>query len=242
MGPVMAIARPISAIISAIIAGVSIRMFDLETPAEDTQETKSCCKAKVQQSEGFVANLKAAMQFGYGQLLKDFVKWLMIGLLMAAIIKTYIPAGVLASYGQGVLAMGLVVLISIPMYICATASTPIAVGLLLSGISPGAALVFMLTGPATNIATLMIVRNELGNRSLVLYLTSVIVTAILCGLLLDSVMQAFDLTLNLSHGHHDEMTTILYQVSAAILAGLIAFQLFQNARNWHVNQTGATSG
>jgi uncharacterized protein len=113
------------------------------------------------------------------------------------------------------------------MYVCATASTPIAVGLLLSGITPGAALVFMLTGPATNIATLMIIKKELGSRELVLYLVSITVSALAAGLFLDFLFTYFNWQLQLVNGQHDELVSGLYQASAVILAGLILFQMYK---------------
>jgi hypothetical protein len=121
--------------------------------------------------------------------------------------------------------MLVVVLVSIPMYVCATASTPIAVGLLLSGISPGAALVFMLTGPATNIATLMVIKNELGKRELIFYLIAIVASAIFAGLTLDWLFTYFNWQLDLSHGAHSDMMGAVYQASALILAGLILFQM-----------------
>jgi uncharacterized membrane protein YraQ (UPF0718 family) len=111
------------------------------------------------------------------------------------------------------------------MYVCATASTPIAVGLLLSGITPGAALVFMLTGPATNVATLMVIKNELGKRELSLYLLAIISSALVSGLILDFLFDKFDWQLQLSHGEHSDMVGIFYQVCAIVLAGLIGYQL-----------------
>lgn len=228
MGPFMAIARPISAIISAIIAGLLVRLWDDETPPIEQEPLKSCCSSKAkkqpQEDVSIGQKLKASITYGFGKLLSDFMGWLLIGLMFAAIIQTYVPPSLLSEYGNGVVAMMLAVLISIPMYICATASTPVAAGLMLSGISPGAALVFMLTGPATNIATLMVVKNELGVRSLIGYLTGVIVTALIMGLSLDALVEYFDVTIAVSQGHHGDMTSLLYTTSAIILAGLIAWQ------------------
>jgi uncharacterized membrane protein YraQ (UPF0718 family) len=95
----------------------------------------------------------------------------------------------------------------------------------LSGITPGAALVFMLTGPATNIATLMVIKNELGKRELGIYLLAIVFSAIGSGILLDFLFEKFEWQLVLSHGEHSDMASIFYQVCAVILAGLIAFQL-----------------
>jgi len=223
MGPVMAIARPIAAIVSAIVAGTFVRLWDVETPPIEEKEVHSCCGGK-KQHLGVWGKTKSVMQYGYGKLLADFMNWLLVGLFFAALIQTFVPQTLLSEYGNGILAMMLIVLISIPMYICATASTPIAAGLMLSGISPGAALVFMLTGPATNIATLMVVKNELGIRSLVGYLTGVILTALIMGLSFDWLLAYFNVVIQVSHGQHNEMTSVLYTASAVILTALIITQ------------------
>ncbi|MFT4763860.1 MAG: uncharacterized membrane protein YraQ (UPF0718 family) [Oleispira sp.] len=223
MGPVMAIARPISAILSAIAAGTLVRLWDTETPPIQEEAVKSCCGGK-KEVLGFGQKMKNAVVYGYGKLLSDFMGWLLIGIGFAALIQTYVPPTLLSEYGNGIFAMLIAVVISIPMYICATASTPVAAGLMLSGISPGAALVFMLTGPATNIATLMVVKNELGIRSLMAYLTGVIVTALAMGLTLDWIVEYFQLTIEVSQGEHGDMTSLLYSASAIILAGLIIWQ------------------
>ena len=223
MGPIMAIARPISAILSAIVAGTLVRAWDTETPPIQEDAVKSCCGGKKAEL-GFGQKMKNAVIYGYGKLLSDFMGWLLVGIGFAALIQTFVPPTLLSEYGNGIFAMLVAVLISIPMYICATASTPVAAGLMLSGISPGAALVFMLTGPATNIATLMVVKNELGLRSLMGYLTGVIVTALAMGLTLDWMVEYFQLTIEVSQGGHDDLTSLLYSASAIILAGLIVWQ------------------
>lgn len=238
MGPVMAIARPISAILSAIAAGSLVRLWDTETPPIQEEVVKSCCGGKKKQELGFKEKLKNAVFYGYGKLLSDFMGWLLIGLVFAALIQTFIPPSLLSEYGNGIFAMLIAVLISIPMYICATASTPIAAGLMLSGVSPGAALVFMLTGPATNIATLMVVKNELGMKSLIGYLTGVILTALIMGLGLDWIVQHYQLTIEVSQGGHGDMTSLLYSASAVILASLIIWQYSKKIKaKWSIKKT-----
>ena len=234
MGPVMAVARPIAAIVSAIVAGVLVRLWDIETPPIQEKAVKSCCGGKKSEVLSPWGKAKAVVQYGYGKLLSDFMGWLMIGLFFAALIQTFVPSSLLSEYGSGVFAMMLVVVISIPMYICATASTPVAAGLMLSGISPGAALVFMLTGPATNIATLMVVKNELGLKSLIGYLTGVIVTALVMGLSFDWILNYFDIVIAVSHGHHGEMTSLLYSASAIILASLIIWQYAKKLKQFQL--------
>lgn len=241
MGPLMTIARPIAAIISALVAGCLITIFgssntepnkgrgtENTTPQQSAtadQPTSSCCHKKAPQPIGLTAKIKASFIFGYGQLLRDFMVWFLIGIFFAAVVTTFVPENFLTQYGQGVFAMLVIVLISVPMYICATASTPLAVGLLLSGVTPGAALVFMLTGPATNIATLMVIKNELGKRELALYLIAIVVSAVSSGLLLDYLFDTFQWQLQLAHGDHSDMMGFLYQASAVVLGGLILFQL-----------------
>lgn len=230
MGPVMAITRPIAAIFSALCTGFLVHLFGQDDTVQNQVKAeptapKSCCHSKVENPASFTQKVLAVFTFGFGQLLRDFMVWFLIGIFFAALVTTLIPPEFLSQYAQGVFAMLLVVLVSIPMYVCATASTPIAVGLLLSGVSPGAALVFMLTGPATNIATLMIIKNELGKRELIIYLIAIIGSAIASGLLFDWMFVQFDWQLDLSHGDHSPMVGFVYQASAIALAGLIIFQM-----------------
>ncbi|MEP0175191.1 MAG: SO_0444 family Cu/Zn efflux transporter [Paraglaciecola sp.] len=235
MGPVMAIARPIAAIFSAIFTGSLIATFTENTPSlakKDNKAAPSCCSGGKPKPLTFIQKFMAAFKFGYGQLLRDFMGWFLIGLFFAALITTYLPEGFITQYAQGFGTMLLVVLISIPMYVCATASTPIAVGLLMSGITPGAALVFMLTGPATNIATLMVIKNELGKKELALYLLGITTGALISGVLLDKILSAFDWQLVLEHGEHSDMMGALYQFCGLVLVGLI---LFQYLKKLHVN-------
>lgn len=229
MGPVMAIARPIAAIFSAIMAGLLVLCFGKPDkaiePEPATKVSSNCChKAKVVNAT-ISEKIQGALVFGYGQLLRDFMVWFLIGIFFAALVTTLVPVGFLNQYAQGILAMLLVVLISIPMYVCATASTPIAVGLLLSGITPGAALVFMLTGPATNIATLMVIKNELGKRELVLYLLAIITSALGAGIILDLLFEQFNWQLQLSHGAHSDMMGVFYTGCAVVLAAMILYQM-----------------
>ncbi|NMF49385.1 SO_0444 family Cu/Zn efflux transporter [Pseudoalteromonas arctica] len=163
----------------------------------------SCCSSNIEKEDplgcsvnsikhtGQWLKLKAAISFSCNKLLEDTMKWLLIGLFFAALVQTYVPESFLSQWGSGVLAMLVVILVSIPMYICATASTPIAAGLLMSGLSPGSILVFMLAGPATNIATLGVVANELGKRALAAYLIGVIGVAVVFGFLTDFLVEKY---------------------------------------------------
>ncbi len=150
----------------------------------------SCCSSKTETADQRKPGLFASLFEAAGEVLGDTVKWLVIGLLMAGTISVFIDPGKLESLGSGLGVMLLMVVVGIPMYICATASTPLAASLLIAGLSPGSVLVFMLAGPATNIATLGVVRKELGTRYMVAYLIGVAATAIACGLATDAIAGA----------------------------------------------------
>ncbi len=219
LGPLMAVARPIAAIFSAVLAGESVRAIQNRTSDIAPESKPSCCHGK--NNEIHENNLTKVFKFSYVKLLGDTVNWLMIGLVFAALIQTYIPPSLLGNWGDSVFAMVIMIVISIPMYICATASTPIAAGMLLAGVSPGAILVFMLTGPATNIATLGALSDELGKKAVVAYLFGVIAGAVVSGLLLDALLaqELFNMTVQVQEHNHG--SKILYQASAILLAFLM---------------------
>lgn len=226
LGPIFAIARPISALMSAIVAGLLVNSFDKdELVVESEQASSSCCSSK--QAEATVElslgqKLVGAVQYGYGQMIADTAKWLIIGLVAAALITAVVPQSFFLRWGDGLLAMVIMVIVGLPMYICATASTPVAAGLLFAGISPGAALVFMLTGPATNIATMGVIKEQLGMKSLIAYMVGVIVTAITCGMLLNQLYQVFAWPLQISIMEHGESYLLWRQLAALLLVALLA--------------------
>ncbi|MEC8325433.1 MAG: SO_0444 family Cu/Zn efflux transporter [Pseudomonadota bacterium] len=189
---------------------------------EQKENTTSCCstiKETQLVTETATAKLKRAFSFSANKLLSDTAKWLMIGLFFAALVQTFVPQDFLQQYGNGIWAMLIVILISIPMYVCATASTPIAAGLLMSGVSPGAALVFMLAGPATNVATLGVVASELGKRAVVAYLTGVIGVALIFGFITDYLVARyqFEVVPSLQESHHVLPMWLEYGAGALLL-------------------------
>ena len=227
LGPVFAIARPVAALTSAIIAGVLVNTFDKEEEvAEPIEAASSCCHSKQQEQPeaepGLGEKLISAVQYGYGRMISDTAKWLVIGLLAATIITAVVPQSFFLQWGDGLLAMIVMVIVGLPMYICATASTPVAAGLLFAGISPGAALVFMLTGPATNIATMGVIKEQLGMRSLIAYMVGVIVSAIGCGLILNELYAAYGWQLQISMMEHGESYPLWRQLAAVLLCALLA--------------------
>ena len=187
----------------------------------------SCCShteetAAELKSEPFFSRIGQGLQYAATDLVRDTAVWLLIGLFFAALVQTYVPGDFLAKWGDGILAMLVMVIISVPMYICATASTPIAAGLLLAGVSPGAVLVFMLTGPATNIATLGVIVNELGKRALYGYLAGVLGVALVAGVLVNALVANFGFEVMPQIGeHHQLLPEWLVASSGLLLAALM---------------------
>lgn len=231
LGPIFAIARPIGALTSAIVAGSLVSVLDKEETAvaEESASCSKCCasesKAKESVIEQSVPPLTQrfvdAVKYGYGRMISDTAKWLTIGLVAAAIITAVVPQSFFLQWGDGLMAMIIMVIVGLPMYICATASTPVAASLLFAGVSPGAALVFMLTGPATNIATMGVIKEQLGIRSLTAYLVGVIGTAIICGLLLNQLYSAYGWPLQLSMAEHGASVPLWRQLAAVLLVALV---------------------
>lgn len=190
-----------------------------------------CCssKAKATTAPSLVERIRQVLRYAFVDMVGDTYRWLLIGLFFAAIVQTYVPQQWLTEWGQGPAALLIMAVIGVPMYICATASTPVAAGFLLAGISPGAVLVFMLAGPATNIATIGLVKKELGNRALAAYLGGDIGVSLLFGLLLNWLVEHFgwEIVPTLSHEHQHAAISMLVWAATALLAGAMANAFYQ---------------
>ncbi len=212
LGPFLALLRPLSAVLSAIIAGLLVGRMEqpgsepggglqLEQSASGSGcDTGSSCDRGCAVASGGVADREGlwrrtlgGLRYAFSDLLDDLVLWLTVGILAAGLVVTLVPPGLLAAWGSGLGAMLLILLISVPMYVCATASTPLAHAMLFAGVSPGTVLVFLLAGPASNLAGLLLVRRELGGRALIAYLVGVGGVSLLLGLGLDELVATFDI-------------------------------------------------
>lgn len=182
MGPAMAVARPLSALFSAIAAGLA------ESAFEKPQKPKSLgfAGAEAGVKEKLSVRLRHGFEYAFGDQLRDLTPWLAAGILLAGMISALVPDGwVGANVGTGWGGRIAAFLIGIPMYVCATASTPIAAALMYKGLSPGAAMILLLTGPATNAASLLPMKKMLGTETTVRYLASITVVTLLLGWLVD---------------------------------------------------------
>ena len=189
LGPIFAIFRPFAAFLEGVIGGWLVGIF---APKDETsftaQEacTDECCAPENGNTQS--GRISRIFRYGFIVLPRDIGKSLVIGLLIAACISAFIPDnfffGIL---GHGIVAMLIMMAVGIPLYVCATASVPIAASLIAKGVSPGAALVFLMTGPATNAATLAVIWQTMGRRTASIYLATIAVFSIAFGFLLDYI-------------------------------------------------------
>ncbi|TQV89145.1 SO_0444 family Cu/Zn efflux transporter [Aliikangiella coralliicola] len=264
LGPFMAIIRPISAILSAIYAGILVMFFTSDNSKAQSQTadgkniqgsepnnahkqaTSDCCEKveiqpvesccdksgnngdKLQSTEASIPpvslqqRLVSILEFSSGKLLEDITKWLLLGLIIAAIIKTWVPVDFLTQWGSGLVAMLVMALVGVPMYICATASTPLAAGFLAAGVSPGAVLVFMLAGPATNLSTMGMIRQEMGSGVLVAYIAAILTASIGFGYFTNWAVAAFGFEIyQVAASTHQHEGSWVYSLSAIVLGAMM---------------------
>ena len=207
LDPIMTLFRPLAALVTAFSAGVAENLFDEKRPEISDrgidarkknvimlQPKNECTDASCSSCSTVSDSLTTGGRFGVGmryafvELLGDISKWLIVGIVFAGIISYAVPYEVISSYlGGGMASMFFMLLVGIPLYICATASTPLAAALISKGMSPGTAFVFLLAGPATNVATITMVTKFLGKRSAAIYVAAIAICSLGFGLLLDAI-------------------------------------------------------
>ena len=202
LDPIMTVARPVVAFFTAAIAGVAENLLeksgsdtqvhpDLTCPVDQCCDGINCRPEDHKRHHSVAEKLGAGVRYAFTDFWNDLAGWFFIGLLAAGLIAVLIPEEMVKTYlGSGLPAMLFMLAVGIPLYICATASTPIAAALILKGVSPGAALVFLLAGPATNIAALTVMAGIIGKRATAIYLVAIAVSTVVFGLILDQVYSA----------------------------------------------------
>lgn len=213
LGLPLAILRPIAALAGGFIGGISVGKFDrtdtggIHAAGVDAAGVDAvsgchdgCCtdgtsdisgKVSGKSNVSFLRRLFSAVRYGMVDMVGNVGKWLVIGLIVAALITVYVPDTFLLSLsGTPFLAMLAMIAVAVPMYICATGSIPIAMSLMMKGLNPGAAFVLLMAGPAANFASMMVLGKAIGKRATAIYLASVIVTALMFGLAVDYLLPA----------------------------------------------------
>jgi len=193
LGPAMAIARPVAAVFTALLTGWSVELLDEDDePVAEPTGAKSApapdcdCDSDCEVEPPPRAWYRRALEYGYVEFLDDIAGPLILGLLLAGVVGAVAATLELERYvGVPITGYLVALAVGIPTYVCATASTPVAVGLLAAGMSPGAVLVFLLAGPATNAASFVVLGRELGRRGLLMYLAAIIVGSVAFGVVFD---------------------------------------------------------
>ena len=237
LDPIMTVARPVSAFITAVAAGISEnllhsqkdedwqRVIDKSCPVDNCCDGNDCPPEEHTMHHTLGEKLWAGLKYAVGDLWGDLAGWFFAGLLLAGVISALIPEELMTRYlGGGLHSMLIMLLVGIPMYICATSSTPVAAALILKGVSPGAALVFLLVGPATNVTSLSVLFGILGKRATAIYLITLSLFAVLSGLLLDQVYGSFGISAQAMVGQAGEVIPYWLQLAGAILVILLSIK------------------
>jgi uncharacterized membrane protein YraQ (UPF0718 family)/copper chaperone CopZ len=218
LGLPFAIIRPIVAFITGLFGGMITKRIDRSSSEiqPDNGENND------EMPKGAIPKIKEMFRYSFIEFLQDISNWLVIGLMIAALISVFVPDDFFADkMPNNFVGMLLILVIAIPVYICATASVPVAAVLMLKGLSPGAALVLLMAGPATNAATITMIGKVLGKKSLIGYLGAIITGALLSGLFIDNFLPAewFRLSEHFGHtGHnHTEMLPMWLKTGSAII-------------------------
>ena len=198
MGLPFAIVRPVAALFTALFGGWLVNRYAKEDEAfsaeasihhEEDEKCDHDCKNEEPVGNTFLEKFWNGMHYAFVEMLQDVGKWLLVGLLIAALITVVVPNEWLAALHEYKLLNMLIVLaVAVPMYVCATGSIPIAVSLMAKGLTPGAALVLLMAGPAVNSASMLVIGKVFGKHTLKLYLLSIIIGAVGFGLCIDYLL------------------------------------------------------
>lgn len=229
LDPLMTLFRPLSAFISAFVAGAAENLVNPPGPADTVQADQSCtvdncCDGTSCSPDdhlhhhSLTEKLAAGLRYAVTELWSDLAVSFFIGIILAGLITVLIPDDFFHMYlGGGFKSMLLMLVVGVPLYICATASTPVAAAFILKGVSPGAALVFLLVGPATNIASLSMLNGLLGKRATTVYLISISIISVLCGLVLDQVYSVLGISAQVTVGQATEILPYWLKVLSTLL-------------------------
>lgn len=196
--------------------------FAVQPPKPKEKESCGCGSSCATKKKFSMIN---ALKYGYGTLFSDMAKALLIGLILGAVFTTFMPkeyAKLL--FDNQILTYFVILLFSMPLYTCATASLPIAAALMLQGMSAGAAFVFLTAGPATSAVTMSVVYKMLGRTSLLVYTITIAVLALIFGFLFDTFLGDLQI-LNISHEH--ESSSLIESLSSMLMLLLIFYHLFK---------------
>ena len=228
MGLPFALLRPFAALVTALFGGTLANYVDKSSASMAADGVAQNCCAN-EEKFTFTQKIKSAAHYAYIEMMQDIGRWLVLGLVVAGVITVLVPDSFFSLFaGRPLASMLMVLLFAIPMYLCATGSIPIAVALMLKGLSPGTALVLLMAGPAVNVASLLVIGKVMGRKSLITYLFSIIGCAILFGLGIDYLLPREWFTMPLAHIHscHSCSGVSYFNVVCSIVLALLLVNAF----------------
>lgn len=235
LGLPMAIIRPIIAIITGVFSGWWVHKSEKQKHGAPLIHKTYDAEAP----KHFGSKIAATFRYAFIDFMAVIVKWLVIGLLIAAVIDVIVPDDFFSAYmSNPFLEYLFIILVSVPLYVCSTASVPIAAVLILKGISPGAALVFLMAGPATNAAVITVVAQTLGRVTFLKYLTTIVTGAVIAGLVIDNLLPSswFVVSENMQGHQHGVLPEWLTWASAIVMTLLVIYHIMKMLRGKFSNK------
>ena len=249
LDPIMTIMRPVAGFVSGSVAGILEHFCETRSASGKLTGDNvpnfpggrslvgSASLSGLLRSRGlFVRQLIEGQKYAFGTLFNDIAGWYLLGVILAGAITYFIPDDMLSgSHSQGIISYMVMLIVGIPIYVCATFSTPIAAAMIAKGLSPGAALVFLLAGPATNMATISMLLGLMGRRTVAVYLFSIVVCCLSFAWLTDSIYLHFNIpaSTNMSFGQISSTPHWLELASSIVMTGLIVNSLLiKRWTNW----------
>ena len=235
MGLPFAIIRPIVALVTAVFGGALCNVFEVKSE-ELRVKNKSNHLANESNSDSspftLHSSLRRALSYAFGEMMEDIGKWLVMGLIVAGIITAAVPDSWFTIFqGNTLYSILFVLVFSIPMYLCATGSIPIALALMLKGLTPGAALVLLMAGPASNAASILVVGKVLGKRSMLIYLIAIITGAVIFGFGIDYLLPREWFTIPIAQ--YDACHAEGISLFSYLCTGLLIVLLLRALSPWH---------
>lgn len=227
LGPAFAIVRPVAALVTAVAGGTFVSRYDKDECKDEVCNIEAIGNEE-ETHRGFFSRVIDALRYGFVNLVGSIGGWLVVGLIVAAVITVYVPDDFFTVLGRTpILSMLVALVVAVPMYVCATGSIPIALALVLKGLSPGTAFVLLMAGPAVNFASYTLVSREMGRRAATAYLMSIIVGALGFGLLIDYLLPARWFSISAMHAacNHADGLPLFPTICSAILVALLIYSL-----------------
>jgi len=223
LGGVFAVARPLAALIGGILIGVVVYL------TEKNNQTRLIVEHKKHPHLSLLDRIKSTFVYGFSVLPQDLSKTLLLGITVGGALSALLPTDFASEYlSNPLIAYPLMIVVSVPIYVCAVGSVPIAAALLMKGLIPGAALAFMIAGPATNTITMGFVGKKLGKKVFAIYLVSIIIVAVGGGLIMDMFLPTWSGQELMQR--HDETSAFLKFFSTILLLAIMGYSLFSKQK------------